>query len=251
MPYEVRGGIVLHASKLWKFIREMTALEQDCFGDRLHRYRTEVKGHKLLDKDRFKWSRQMETLDPATRRQNAVAFLLKGMTKQDPPTKLEFTAYGQASMAMAHGVLDLLLKHEDQVFLLERYFYMLDEEQQTGLLVMDETERDPDRRFMRQMDRYFTRTASGQQRSKWIVPVPFFVKSDMTYPIQAADVCIYCINCGFRVKEMNDVPRNDIADEFIPKIRQLQWCGDVDADGGTTRKNYGIVYVPDPYTARK
>jgi len=35
--------------------------------------------------------------------------------------------------------------------------------------------------------------------TQWIVPTPLFVASDMTYAIQAADLCIYCVNWGFRV----------------------------------------------------
>ena len=34
------------------------------------------------------------------------------------------------------------------------------------------------------------------------MPTPFFVSSDMSYAVQAADLCIYCIYCinwGFRL----------------------------------------------------
>ncbi len=42
-PYEVRGGIALQVGSVWTFTREMSALEQDCFGNHLQRYRSEVK----------------------------------------------------------------------------------------------------------------------------------------------------------------------------------------------------------------
>lgn len=274
-PYEVRGGVALHASNIWAFVREMGALEQDCFGDRLYKYKTEVKGQKLLDKDRFKWARQMDLIDPLTRRQNATSFLKKGIVKISP-TQIEFAAYGQACIAMAHGIFDLLRKHQglifatiipcsstkpetdmldeflrkDHVFMLERFFYHLDIEKQTGLLVMDETDKELDRRFVQKMESYFTKTAVGQQRSKWIVPSPFFVSSDMSYPVQAADVCLYCINWGFRVgQDMNQPVRKEISDEFGSIINKLQWNYDLVKDGGIYR-NYGIVYVPDPYIPR-
>jgi hypothetical protein len=276
MPYEVRGGVTLHASKLWGFVREMAALEQDCFGERLFRFKTEIKGHKLLDKDRFKWAAQMDLLDPMTRRQNASAFLKKGMTKEQQ-NKIEFSAYGQASLLMAHGIFDLLAKYDgrifagvipatdpkttaiasaeylrkDHVFMLERFFYYLDNEQQTGLIVMDETDKALDRTYVQKMERYFIRTATGQQRSKWIVPSPFFVSSDMTYPAQAADVCIYCVNVGVRINHEMDKPvREEVAEQYGKKIKALQWQDDIAANGQSFRK-YGIVYVPDPYTARQ
>ncbi len=277
MPYEVRGGVALHASKLWGFIREMAALEQDCFGDRLFRYRAEVKGCKLLDKDRFRWAHQNTPLDPLTRRQNATSFLNKGLAKEQP-TRIEFTAYGQACLSMADGILRLLAKYDsrvfasiipvdavipelpvitdflrkDHVFLLERYFYFLDAEKETGIMVMDETETTLDRRFVLGMERYYTKTSTGQDRLRWIVPSPFFVESDMAYPVQAADLCIYCINLGMRINTEMDKPvRQEIAEGFIPYIRKLQWQGQVVAADGMTYTNYGVVFVPDPYQSRK
>ena len=51
MPYEVRGGVALHASRVWPFVQKMRALEQEAFGGSLHKFATEIKGSKLLDKD--------------------------------------------------------------------------------------------------------------------------------------------------------------------------------------------------------
>lgn len=276
-PYEVRGGIALRADRLWPFIQGMQRLEQESFGDALHRHRSEVKGCKLLDKDRFRWARQGEDLEDVARRKHAVAFLNRGRTGEKPKRD-EFTAFGQACLRMARGIFELLransavlfaaaiprevlrprsYKHEDylrkdHVFLLERYFYFLEREGTTGLLVMDETEKTEDRRFLQQLERYFTRTATGRYRTSRIVPSPFFVASDMTYPVQAADVCIYCINFGFRLPSRGmDAPvREELATEFGPWLGELQYRGEGYHDGESFH-TYGIVYVPDPYEARK
>jgi hypothetical protein len=119
------------------------------------------------------------------------------------------------------------------VFLLERYFYFLEQEQEAGLLVMDETEKTQDRQFVRRLENYFTRTTRGAYRARWIVPSPFFVSSDMAYPIQAADVCIYCINWGFRLPKrgMDAAERSEIAGEFGPWLRRLQFRGTRKEDG--------------------
>jgi hypothetical protein len=58
MPYEVRGGIALHDRELWPFAQAVQRLELDAFGAELAQYKTELKGSKLLDKDRFKWAAQ-------------------------------------------------------------------------------------------------------------------------------------------------------------------------------------------------
>jgi len=276
MPYEVRGGIALHAKKLWPFVQSMRSLEEASFGDVLHNYRTEIKGHKLLDKDRFKWAQQSDLLDDLARLKYALGFLNKGLQNK-PPTFLEFTAYGQACLMLARGIFDLLRAHEailfataipkavvrpesyeateflrkDHVFLLERFFYFLEAKDEQGLLVMDETDKAEDRRFVRRMEKYFTRTQSGRYRTSKIVPTPFFVSSDMTYPVQAADVCIYCLNWGFRlpVRGMTADVRNEIAEEFVPWLRELQFEGEGENEG-TSFHTYGITFVPDPYTAR-
>lgn len=32
MPYEVRGGVAMHAGQLWPFVQAMQRLELECFG---------------------------------------------------------------------------------------------------------------------------------------------------------------------------------------------------------------------------
>ncbi|MCC7145005.1 MAG: DUF3800 domain-containing protein [Phycisphaeraceae bacterium] len=275
MPYEVRGGIALHAGELWPFVQGVQRLELAAFGATLHQFRIEIKGCKLLDKDRFKWAAQKPKMSDEERCKNCRSFLNKGLEKK-PPTIDEFTAYGQACIEMAHGVFQLLRDHKaklfaaaipkdvvrpttyeaeeflrkDQVFLLERFFCFLESEKQHGLLVMDEIEKTSDRRFVRRLESYFSKTQTGRHRSVWIVPTPFFVSSDMTYPVQAADLAIYCVNWGFRLAgRMNACIREEIASEFRPWLDQLQFRGDT-CKNGSVYPIYGIVYVPDPYTAR-
>ncbi len=73
----------------------------------------------------------------------------------------------------------------------------------------------------------------------------------MTYPIQAADVCIYCLNWGFRLPRlgMNAKTRDDIAELFSPWLERMQYHSEI-RQGNNIFNTYGIVYVPDPYTPR-
>jgi hypothetical protein len=236
----------------------------------------EGKGYKLLDKDRFRWASQAPAMSAGDRRKNARAFLQKGR-QHLPPTSVEFAAYGQACLEMARGVFELLVSHEarlfacaiprgvrppidfrqddylrkDHVFLFERFYYFLEAQHQHGLIVMDESDKGLDKTFVARMESYFTRTAIGRNRSYWIVPAPLFVSSDMTYPVQAADICLYAINWGFRPPSWDaDLEvREEIALEFGPKIRRIQWEGEGYRDG-TVYHSWGIVFVPDPYSAR-
>jgi hypothetical protein len=217
MPYEIRGGIALQDAQLWPFAQAMQRLELDSFGCQLHQYQAELKGCTLLDRKRHKFAGQQAPMEPEARRKHTRAFFTRGLDKR-PPSRDEFTAYGQACLEMARGTFQLLRDHgavlfasaipcrvrkpanrhiegflrKDHVFLLERFFYFLEERREHGLIVMDEVDKSLDRRFVRQMEAYFAKTAPGRYRTQWIVPTPFFVSSDMTYPVQAADLCIYC-----------------------------------------------------------
>jgi hypothetical protein len=226
VPLEVRGGIAIHAGKLWAFIQGWQRLERDCFGAALAEFGREAKGHKLLDRDRLRWAQQGGRQDDDLRRKNARRFLSAGV-EAATPSRSEFTAYGQACQEMARGAFDLLDAHgvrlfaaaiprgvkepkdfsrpdylrKDHVYLFERFYYFLEEQGEHGLLVMDQSEKALDKRFISRMESYFTRTAVGRNRSYWIVPAPLFVSSDMTYAVQAADICLYALNWGFRPQE--------------------------------------------------
>ncbi len=270
-PYEVRGGFAIHASRLWPFIQAVRTLEQSMFGAYLHEYASEIKGAKLLQKNRFAWADQGPRMDEAERRKHALNFLNSSQQGRTP-RRDEFTAYGQACVGMAEAVIQLLSSHQaslfaaiiprvkkpadapadllrkDHVFLLERFFYFLEAQQETGLLVMDETDKAEDRNFVRRMERYFTLTLIGRQRTQWIIPVPLFVQSEMAYGVQVADLCIYCLNWGLRLPGMIEPIRPEI-EPFAWLLERITWHGDGYRDGQVF-KTHGVVYVPDLYAAR-
>lgn len=273
MPYEVRGGVAIQDARLWPLVSEMRRLESVSFGCQLGQYKKELKGSTLLDRKRFRFAAQDQPMEAGARQKHCRGFLTKGLERKRP-SRDEFTAYGQACLEMARGMFELLRDNQavlfasaiprgvrrprdphideylrkDHVFLFERFFYFLETQREQGLLVMDEVEKVTDRMFVRQMESYFTKTVVGRYRTQWIVPAPFFVASDMTYPVQAADLCIYCVNWGFRLPAlgMHGEKRNEIANEFGPWLKQLQFKGQGERDG-IVFDTYGICYVPNPY----
>ncbi len=276
LPLEVRGGVALHVEKLWGFVQAFQRLALAAFGPAFAEHGKEVKGMKLLDRDRLRWAEQMPPMEDVARRNLASAFLNKGQSKMKP-SRVEFSAYGQACLEMARGVFELLASvdaklfaaaiprgvkpprgyvasdflRKDHVFLLERFYYFLESEATHGLIVMDQSEKNIDQDFLRRMERYFTRTSAGRNRAYRIVPAPLFVSSDMSFPVQAADVCLYCLNWGFRPQAWNvNLPvRDEIAAEFGPKLVRLQWQGRGSRDG-KSYPSWGITLVSDPYQGR-
>ena len=278
LPYEVRGGYALADTHLRPFAQDVLRLELSCFGARLAAFKSENKGMKLLKKDRFEQAAQLPEIESTDRQQLCRALLQGGLVKH-PPTRGQLTAYGQASLRMAEGIFDFLeqpkavifasaapcgtgrppsdslpppnILRKDHIFLLERFFYFLEWERQMGLLVMDEVEKTEDRRFGQRLHDYFVKTANGRERSRWIVPSPFFVSSDMALPVQVADVVIYALNWGCRhPAEMTAPTRPEIESRFSARIENLKWKGE-GYDGVRTHKSFGIVCVPDLYQPRK
>ena len=271
MPYEVRGGFAVHASKLWAFIQALRTLEQSTFGAYLHDYGSEIKGSKLLVKKRFQWARQGPKPEPAATRKHALNFL-NSSAQCRVPRRDEFTAYGHACIGFAEEILLLLQSHgaklfasviprvdrppdverdllrKDHVFLFERFFYFLEQHREQGLLVMDESDRAGDRDFVRRLERYFTLTIAGRQRTQWIVPVPMFVASEMAYGVQVADLCVYCLNWGLRLPGMTEKTRPEI-EPYGWLLERLIWHGEGYRDGKVF-KTHSVCYVPDPYTPR-
>lgn len=274
-PYEVRGGVALHVSQVWAFVQAMERAELAAFGTELHQFRTELKGAKLLQKERFRWAEQLPRMDDVERRRHCRSFLTKGLEGK-APTRPEFSAYGQACLDMATSVFELLRDYralifasaipagtarpttepeeflrKDQVFLLERYFALLEHKQEHGILVMDASEHGIDRRYVRRLEAYFQRTENGRYRSAWVVPTPLFVSSELTYPIQAADLAIYCINWGFRLpnRGMGAPTRPEIADNYGRWLASLQYRGE-SYRHGSVHEVFGIFFVPDPYAPR-
>ncbi len=275
-PLEVRGGVAIHASRIWPFIQDWHEATGASFGRNFHELGGEIKGNKLLDVKRVKWARQMGHLDENSRHRGVNRFLTKPL-QREILTKRDFTAYGQACELMARRVFELLQRHEavlfaslipcgvkpprdyqysgylrkDQIFMQERFFNFLEAKKEHGLFVMDQTEKRNDKRFVRRLHDYYTKTQKGISRTQWIVPSPLFVDSEMSIGVQAADLCLYCINWGFRRKDWNftGAKRDEIQTGFGGRIASLQFKGDVYHDGEVFT-SYGIVFVPDPYSAR-
>jgi hypothetical protein len=274
MPYEVRGGVAIRTNQIWPFIRSVQDLELSAFGAPLGEFSKEFKGSNLLDKKRIEWAFQDEWQQDSARRKNAKRFLTKGLQRIDPARE-EFTAYGQACYEMAQGVFRLLRDHKaklfasviprgirapdtyqakeylrkDQVFLLERFYYFLKAEREHGILVMDQVEDSDDRRFVRQLQRYYSKTQKGTQRADHVIPAPLFVSSLLSIPVQAADLAIYCLNWGYRRTswQPNTAVRPKIKRDFGGWVDLLQYKS-TQKRATHEKKLFGIVFVPNPYS---
>src|SRR5438552_758337 len=85
-PFEVRGGICVHATNVWALTQKIKGLEFFCFGDHLDHYRSEdkgeapeLKGKKLLKSKKFTLAAQNHArLGDAERQELCRRLLAKG-----------------------------------------------------------------------------------------------------------------------------------------------------------------------------
>lgn len=270
--YEVRGGIAIEDDKVWACVNELRQAEEFAFGDNLIYHsgdgkRLEYKGGKHLKRARFKDAGLCDPLDDLTRQQLATAFL-----KQENTSRTARCAYAQACLKYAKEIFVILKRHDaklfasmvpsglqkpkdykkhdflrkDQVYLLERFYYFLEMQDSTGILVMDQSEILSDHKFVRSLERYFARTTNGRQRATRIVPIPLFVDSASSYLIQAADVCIYALNWTFRLpsKGMDEsTVREELKELVGENLFELQFKKPYDG----SFSSYGVVYLDRIY----
>lgn len=274
-PYEVLAGVAVPERDLWNLIQAVRDAELQFFGIHMSEVGLEFKGKKLLKNKTFRLARQGPPLEENRRRDLAREFLRKGWqeVQGNPPApraRDEFTAYGQAVQAFVVRVLQLTANHHtkvfaamvsksaprpgdptllrrDYAFLLERFFYYLEDisSVEMGLVVFDELEKARSRILLRQMERYFLETTKGYQRSSRIVPEPFFVHSDLTTAVQMADIVAYCLNWGTRLRRMTEPTRADI-EPFARLVFNMRYVGRrFDETGEKEWPCYGIFFLDD------
>lgn len=274
-PWEVRGGVCLHASKLWAFIGKVRGLEYHCFGTHLADHRTELKGEKLLKSKRFTLAHQQPHPFLDQERQELCRRLLSKGARSEQPTRNELSAYGQACLLFGRRVYEVLENHDakifaariprgtgkltaenqdrvrkDHFFLLQRFERFVKANNETGLLVMDESDKTEDRRYRNRLERFMVRHEEGRKIAECIVPTPFFVDSGLSYPVQVADIAIYCVNWGFRVgKNAPAPPRPEIEAMVGESIYRLMDRRKILVEG-KRRVTSSIFDVNDPWEYR-
>lgn len=274
-PYEVLAAIGVRTRDAWPLILALHDAQIRMFGVALHGVLREFKGSQLLKTKTFRLARQLDPLDEQTRRDHARVLLDKGRRAREsgvaePVTKLELTAYAQASLAYAAHVLELCALHRVQVFasviepdaprprsemlrkdfsyLFERFYYSLelDPERPHGIVVFDELDRTQSQRLSAQMRTYFRETLTGQQRARRILPEPLWVHSDLTTLVQVADLVAYSLNWGWRLEGHMTRPLREDITPFGAAAAELQFRGRrFDAVRQRDVPVYGIHHLDD------
>lgn len=273
-PYEVTGGVAVWEKDLWPLILEVERCQRDCFGGLLRDLAPayEAKATTLLAKDKFAKAGQGPPM-PDLRRQGLARAFLEQSQSGVCPRRDHFTAYGQACLRYVSDLLQLCRAYDvvvfasmldrdapisarqdvlrrDLAFLFERYAYYMedlrsgDHQGLVGLLVFDELERAQCRRLLDRLGGYFVRTERGRGWSEFIIPEPFFVRSDLTTGTQIADIVVYLLNWGYRFGGMDGPVRPELR-SYVHQVKPLiRRTGRADEDG-RERAVWSVAHVGD------
>ena len=241
-PYEVLAGIAVEDRDVWNLIDAIKGTEERELGVRYRRTYGELKGKTILKRKVFRHAAQLPAFAEGERRQLAKDCL----AARETANRRQITALAQAKHVFVREVFDLCARfhcrafasivdrsaprptrailRKDYAFLFERFFYFLEDRGPTaqGAVVFDELERSQAHILIGQMEEYFLGTMRGRQRSRQVIPEPFFVHSDLTSLVQVADLIAYVIAWGLRIPGRLDAPHRQ---ELVPFADQVVALG--------------------------
>lgn len=269
-PCVVLAGVSIDESQVWPLAQAFINLVSEVL-----RFPPEagyeVKGLKLLKRRVFTHARMADDL-PTAERNAAIDRLLIHNAEGINAGKEELAALGQAKLIFVERALglaadfgmqvfasivpreapqqkDLTFLRKDFSYLFQRFHcHVCDQEDHVhGVMIFDEQDPALSQRLLDQIHKYFRETDRGQQRAERMIPMPFFVHSELTPAIQIADLIAYIINWGLRLDSMPEPAREELK-PYADKVFELRYKGrevplrKLRKHG---RRTYGISYIPD------
>lgn len=270
-PCVVLAGVAVQEAVVWPFTQAFGHLSAEILRFPAEQS-YEIKGSKLLNKRVFRHAALMDPL-PAPRREEAIERLLEKNEQGLNVGREELAALGQAKIFFVKRVLGLAAdfgmtvfasivprdapQQRDRSFLRKDFAYLFQrihchvcdqDDDVHGVLIFDEQDPALSQRLMGQIHKYFQETDRGQQRAERMIPMPFFVHSDLTPAIQIADLVAYIVNWGLRLDRMPEPARKKLK-PLADRVFRLRYCGrEVPLRRPFDKRGkpiWGISYIPD------
>lgn len=270
-PYLVLAGVSIAEARVWPMTQAFNELRDEVLRfSRNSPY--EVKGSKLLKARVFSHAQLRERMSADDRAAQIDRLVTKNASGEAVGGD-ELAALAQAKLEFVDRVLDLAAEFEMKIFasmvprnapqqkngtflrkdfsyLFQRiHCHVCDQEDRAhGVMIFDEQDPALSQRLLDQIHRYFQGTDNGRHRAQRMIPMPFFVHSDLTPAIQIADLVAYILNWGLRMPRMAEPGREELK-PFADKVFALRYKGrEVQRTRRFTKRGnkiWGIAYIPD------
>jgi Protein of unknown function (DUF3800) len=273
-PCSVLAGVGMPEAKVWPFAQAFQGLKQDILQVAVDPA-YEAKGAKLLTRRVFQQARLGAAL-PREDRNRALSNLHTRNERGENAGFYELLAIAQAKLAFTEAVLKLAQQYgavafasvvpreapqqRDRSFLRKDFSYLFERihchvcdgpKHDHGVMIFDEQDRALSQRLLDQINRYFAETDRGKQRAKRMIPMPFFVHSDLTPAIQLADIVAYVLNWGLSLPKRQDPVRAELQ-PFAKQVLEMSYKGREVRVQKTSRRRQqrgkpikGITYIED------
>lgn len=263
-PYEVLAGVAIEDAFLWGLIAALHDAEVKHFGIRYSQGNNELKGSKILKRKVFHHA----DLNASVSDDEVAELARFALEHGDQATVQHLKALALAKLAYVEELWNICQRFRVQIFgsivetdaqdtdseglrkdygyLFERFYYFLEDrrDKPQGIIVFDELEKSKSHLLIDQTHWYFRDTATGRNRSRLIVPEPFFVHSDLTTGVQIADLAAYTISWGFRLPQMTKDAREELA-PFVEKIAALRYRTTREIDGNPNFEIWSFAHITD------
>ena len=246
-PCSVLAGVGIAEQKVWPFAQDFQQLKEDILRDTVGPT-YEAKGSKLLTRRVFQQAALHAELS-REERDHALGSLALRNQRGENVGFYELVALAQAKLAFTESVLKLAHRHgavafasivprdapqqRDRSFLRKDFAYLFERihchvcdgpQHRHGVLIFDEQDRALSQQLLDQINRYFAETDRGKQRAQRMIPMPFFVHSDLTPAIQLADIVAYIVNWGLRTPTRREAVRPEL-EPFAKHVRKMRYQG--------------------------
>ncbi|HEV7938426.1 MAG TPA: DUF3800 domain-containing protein [Solirubrobacteraceae bacterium] len=270
-PCSVLACVGVEEADVWPFAQAFLKLKEDVLRfPPTQPY--EAKGTKLLTRRVFKLATAAPALSESDRAA-AIDVLLEKNARGEDAGFEELVAIAQAKLVFVDKALDLADRfgmtifasivprdapqQRDGSFLRKDFAYLFQRihchvceraDHAHGVLIFDEQDKALSQGLLDQIHRYFEETDRGKQRAERMIPMPFFVHSELTPIIQLADVVAYIINWGLRMPRMPEVARAELK-PLADKVFGLRYQGNevpvVWRAQARKKRAWGIAYIED------
>lgn len=269
-PYEVLAGVAIQDRALWNLVKALHEAELRHFGRRYSHGVDELKGSKILKKKVFTHASLNVEL-PA----NEIPILARAALDDGAAATVQhLKALAIAKLGYVQEVFDICSRFEcrafasivetnaqntasgglrkDYAYLFERFFYFLEDQRprEHGVIVFDELEKSQSHILINQTHAYFKESATGQLRSRLIIPEPFFVHSELTTGVQIADLIAYIISWGFRTPQMTQPARAEL-NSYAEQVAQLRYRAVRARNGNSNFSIWSFAHITDLRTRQE
>ena len=259
-PYKVVAGLAVEDKHIWPLTVKLYDANLHYFGRQLRAPNSAyLKASDLLSHDIFLEAQHVLSVSNTER----VRLIHEALDESAPTIINQRVALSQAKISYCRFITNLIRDYEvrafavmapanvvpvpltnqlrrDYAFLLERFFYFLDDQlpASTGYLLLSELNKYGV--SANTLSDYFLKTSNGKVRSRSIIPEPLFTRGRINIIFQSTSLLGYALCWGFRTPTMHEPTRPEL-ESFTSQFRAMRYLH----TSSNGKKDWSFKFIGD------